>query len=123
MAAHPHPPAGDGGSRVDGLEAGCGGAGAAVSDPHCASRGVSPRSLSSLASGAPQVCQAGKCRQLLCSLAGLAGFCFSNQSPVSNEHVGPLFKSQKKVLFKVLEYETFSLFPGEGRWETGSRDR
>ena len=111
------PPPGDGGSRVDGgrLEAGCGGAGAAVSEPHCVPPGVSPRRLSSLASRAPQVRQAGKRRQLLCWLAGLAGFCFSSQSPVSNEHMGPVFKSQKKVLFKVLEHKTFPLFPGKGR--------
>lgn len=31
-----------------------------------------------------------------------------------------LIQSQKQVLFKALDYKTFSLFPGKGQWEAGS---
>lgn len=96
------------------MEAGCGGAGAAVSDPHCVTRSVPKDVQQPGLRGAPGLPGWGvPAAPLLTGWA--ASVCLSNQSPVSNEHTGPLFKSQKKVLFKVLEYETFSLFPGEGR--------
>ena len=91
------------------MQAGRGRAGAAVSGSHRASRDMSHGASAAWLPGPP-----GTLGSADNSSVDWPG----GRLPFLQTRA--LVQSQKQVLFEVLKYKTFSLFPGKGQWEAGS---